>query len=547
MPRFSVYPAGMTDVVAFLSTGSQKRCFMKGMFVEFVRILRDPVRARRQEKIREVELTWSDHDLSNFRVFAMGLQPAEMADVCHALADATAIPLLEVLVDYTGINNELMLLAFQSLEKVPASARLFLAGRMLASPNPVVRAGACTMLGGVGAPATEALTGALGDGSDLVEAVAGLLRAVREEKSGLADTAGRALTGMEPEAIIPTLATILRGGDLGMAMTAADLLGNMRTSRAAAVLGDVLAEETRSPLVAVIADAIGKSGATGAWKVLHRKLLKDNPESMPLLSSLADSAREENLDDFALLLDRLPESGAGELVLRRLAAFSRTVKPSPAILSRALSVLDSGNRGLAIPAVEILVYSGEESLRVRILTEIACIGSEMPTRRLLREMLKFKDGDLSALFKGTGPETACLIEDAAAEADYLGTRGEELFRKMGARAREGVECAVDAVREAARLDPAQLIAAMRHSPHQVYLLEAWAGLSQRDRLNHQPDLDALFAAADTADRRMAMAILSRLGEERYLRRVAMSAFSDSDTEVRTAAATLVRKLVGADS
>lgn len=633
---------------------------MKGMFVEFVRLLRDPVRARRQEKIREVELTWSDHDLSNFRVFAMGLQPAEMADVCHALADATAIPLLEVLVDYTGVNNELMILAFQSLEKVPASARLFLSDRLLASANPVVRAGTCAMLGGVGVPAADPLTSALGDQSALVEAaairslvrlgnvdhgarivpllrsesegirslaldsmiamrmgdaafavealrlyedggekpairqkaakalaamrnadgkkamlrtlfdssaelesrriaaealgaftdkevVAALLRAVREEKGRLAETAGRALTGMEPAAIIPVLAAILRDKDVGMAMAAADLLGNMQSSRAAVVLGDCLAVETRPPVVAVIADVIGKSGAAGAWKVLHRKLLKDNPESMSLLSSLADSAREENLDDFALLLDRLPESGAGELVLRRLAAFSRTVKPSPTILNRALSVLDSGNRGLAIPAVEILVYSGEESLRVRILTEIACIGPEMPTRRLLREMLRFKSGELAALFKGVGPETAWLVEDAAAEADSLGKRGEDLFRKMAAWAREGVKGAVSGMREAVRLDPAQLVAAMKHSPHQVYLLDAWSGLNQRDRINHPPDLDSLFIVSDVADRLAVLAILSHLGEERYLRSVAMVAFSDGDTGVREAAVELVRKLVGTDS
>ncbi len=116
---------------------------MKGRFVEFVRNLRDPVRARRQEKIREVELTWSDHDLSNFRIFALGLQPAEMADVCYALSDGSAIPLLELLVEYAGANPELTVIAFQSLDKTPISARLFLADRLLASPQEQVRAGAC--------------------------------------------------------------------------------------------------------------------------------------------------------------------------------------------------------------------------------------------------------------------------------------------------------------------------------------------------------------------------------------------------------------------
>ncbi len=633
---------------------------MKGMFVDLVRGLRDPVRARRQEKIREVELTWSDHDLNNFRVFALGLQPAEMADVCYALADATATPLLELLVDYAEVNNDLMQIAFRSLEKAPLSARLFLAGRLFASRNPLIRASTCNMLAGAGLAGSELVTRARDDESNLVEAaairalarigqveagekivsrlrgdseeiralaldamtrlgvrssafevealtlfrnpgekpevrrkaalalagmrsadgrlamlaelagsgrdagsqktaiealagysdpevVSALLRIMRGDSSALADAARQSLGAMDPAVTLGILRDRLQGGDAALGMVAAEILGGISSSQAGHILGNCLLEEKRPVLVASIADALGKSGHPGAWKVLYRKLKADAPDSLPLLAALADSASEENLDDFAQLLDNLPESGAGELILRRLAAFSRTIRPSPVILRRAVGVLDSGNRGLAIPAVEILAYSGEESVRERLLTEMAHLGAELPTRRLLHVMLKFKGGELAALFEGAGPDTAGLVAPAAAEAESMGRGGAEFFVRLASWVRLEAGGAREGLAAAAQLDPAQLVEAMRKGPDRVFLLEAWAGLGPRDRLRYSPDLDGLFLASEAKDRLFALGVLSRLSEERHLRSVATLAFGDRDPNVKAAAISLTRSLVSMDA
>ena len=626
------------------------------MFVELVRGLRDPVRARRQEKIREVELTWSDHDLSNFRIFAVGLQPAEMADVCYALADATAIPLLELLVDYAGVNFELLQIAFQSLDKAPLSARLFLSERLLASENPMIRASACDMLGRVGPAAAERLVTALDDGNSYVEAAsiralvkighaeagekivarlkgdseeirslaldamlklgahsaafemealsllrgpdtkielrrkaaralakmgssngrlamleilsdqklgedmrrvaaeslcgyadaeaaAALLKAAKGDSAGLAGAARQAILGMPPTLTLEILRQHLRGGDIGLAMVAAEILGGMSGPEAGMILGDCLQRETRPALVAAIADALGKSGYSGAWKALYRKLRGNSADSLPVLAALADAATEDNLDDFALLLDDLPESGAGELVLRRLAAFCRTLAPSLAVQRRAVDILDSGNRALAIQAVEILAYSGNDALRERLLTEMTGMGAELPTRRLLRVMLKSKNGELAGLFAGVEPEVSPLIVDATAEAESVGHGGVEFFGTLAGWVRSEAKGAREGLAAAARLDPVQLLAAMSESSDRVFLLEAWMGLDPRDRLRHFPDLDDLFAACGPADRLQALRILANLGEERHLRTVAMLAFTDRDTNVRAAAISLVRSLV----
>lgn len=136
---------------------------MKDAFVELVRELRGTVRARRQEKLREVELSWSAGELAGFRLFVMGLHSSEMADVCYALSDAQAVPLLEILGDFAEKDPELMKLAFRSMEKTSYLARTFLARRLIASSKPEVRAKTCEMLGNSGAQAEPLLNHALED------------------------------------------------------------------------------------------------------------------------------------------------------------------------------------------------------------------------------------------------------------------------------------------------------------------------------------------------------------------------------------------------
>lgn len=136
---------------------------MKDAFVDFVRELQGTVRARRQEKIREVELAWSASELAGFRLFVMGLHSSEMADVCYALSDAQAVPLLEILGDFAEKDPDLMAIAFRSLEKTSYLARIFLAKRLIASPKPEVRARTCEMLGNSGSQAEPLLEQALAD------------------------------------------------------------------------------------------------------------------------------------------------------------------------------------------------------------------------------------------------------------------------------------------------------------------------------------------------------------------------------------------------
>lgn len=136
---------------------------MKDAFIELVRDLQGTVRARRQEKIREVELTWSANELANFRLFIMGIHSSEMTDVCYALADAKATPLLEILTDFAEKNAELMKIAFQSMEKTSGLARVFLAKKLLVSKKPEVRARTCEMLGSSGEAAKAMLEIALED------------------------------------------------------------------------------------------------------------------------------------------------------------------------------------------------------------------------------------------------------------------------------------------------------------------------------------------------------------------------------------------------
>lgn len=145
---------------------------MKDAFVELVRDLQGTVRARRQEKIREVELTWSGNELASFRLFVLGLHPSEMTDVCYALADAKATPLLEILIDFAEKNAELMKVAFQSMEKTSGLARVFLAKKLLASPKPEVRARTCEMLGSSGEAAKAMLEMTLEDHNAKVQVAA---------------------------------------------------------------------------------------------------------------------------------------------------------------------------------------------------------------------------------------------------------------------------------------------------------------------------------------------------------------------------------------
>ncbi|MDR2391030.1 MAG: HEAT repeat domain-containing protein, partial [Planctomycetota bacterium] len=410
---------------------------MQGIFIEFVRNLRDPIRSRRQEKIREVELSWSDRELASFRAFVAGLQPAEMSDICFALSDATAIPLLELLIDLAETNNELMQVAMRSLAKVPVSAKLYLANRLFSSKNNLIRSEACGLLAGTSKAALPFFLKALDDASELVtisaikaimklelseaaDKIVPKLRSGTEEikslamdalsrlggnsklfedgllaiynnagekvslrgkaaqvlalaksqashnvlletvSSGrdapellrlsalalsawpdrktidlllsvanrnvaiLAEAARRSIGQMDSEKALPLLVASLKNDSAAMAMAAADALGGMRHPGAGMALCEHLPGEERPAVIAAVSDALGRSGFSGAWQALRTKLATSRGSSaLTLLASLADAAREANLDELSVFLENAADEKSQELLLRRLAAFSQ--------------------------------------------------------------------------------------------------------------------------------------------------------------------------------------------------------------------------------
>ena len=628
---------------------------MKGIFVDLLRNLRDTVRARRQEKLREVELTWSDNDLDSFRVFATGLQPAEMADVCYALADATALPLVDLLADYAEMNDDLRRIAFQSLDKTPMSAKFYITARLMASNNTQVRAATCDMLAGIGPEATEQLAHALSDPSSFVstaairglvkidgkgagEKIAALMkdddadlcsqvlnamikmnipaaafetRALgifgnAEAKLDIRRTAARALaagksvSGREAmlqaiendpdldirrvaaealgsfqdrksaEVLLRALSSdsqllvvaarqslskldagvklelfrdTLRGGDAAMAATVASFLGEMDDKEAETLLCDTLAAETRPPVLLALADSLGKSGFPRAWDVLYDKLLAYDSNPMAILAALADAVDDSRLDTFAGLIDNFPGGIEAEFILRRLAAFSRAGKSSHVAEEKALEVLDIGARQLAVPAVEVLALSGHETIRKRLLSVIASHEDVLPIRRVIKAMLQMAGGEVAALFRGADPDASSLLPVAVEECEALGPGGIDFFVEAAGWAKAGRPGAREGIAAAAALDPPQLREAIPKTPDRAWLLSAWAGLDERERLRNSPDWNHVFDGCDKTDKLLILDILDRVKEEYHLRAVTLLAFSDPDTEVRERAVRIVNSLL----
>lgn len=223
---------------------------MKDAFVELVRELQGTVRARRQEKIREVELSWSAAELVGFRLFVMGLHSAEMADVCYALSDAQAAPLLEILGDFAEKDPDLMKIAFRSMEKTSHLARIFLAKRLIASPKPEVRARTCEMLGNSGSQAEPLLEQALAD------------RDVRVQQAAIHAISRGAFKNLGPR-----LLPLLRSSDRNVRFAALGAIARMGVTSPTlntdllAILQDSSQEEqTRRLAAGVLARASNRKG-----------------------------------------------------------------------------------------------------------------------------------------------------------------------------------------------------------------------------------------------------------------------------------------------
>lgn len=631
---------------------------MKDAFVELVRELRGTVRARRQEKLREVELAWSAGELAGFRLFVMGLHSSEMADVCYALSDAQAVPLLEILGDFAEKDAELMKIAFRSMEKTSSLARTFLARRLIASPKPEVRARTCEMLGNSGAQAEPLLKQALADqdarvqraaidavsrgafkrlgltvvpllrsrdkavrfaalgavarlgvtspslnedllsilrdssqeeqarrlaagilartasgkgravllealrvpgaeytlrvaaaeslsGYDDQEAIRAVLRAVDDRDATVAKTARMSLSRKHSQAFADILARNLDDADMRIAELAAEMLGGLDARLVRDILMSRLKTERRIPVVSALAQAMSKGGIPGTWKALIAKQHEENISSPAFFHALADVAEEDNLREFASLFDNVHDAGIRRVIMDRLALFARTSLVPPEIESLAVRVLNAPDTTLHISAATILAHVPclEAQTATLVWERLAGAGEDPRVTRAVAEMLRNRGGALADLFLGAPPATAGLLAQAATEAASLGGKAAQLFRSVANWARIGAPRAREALQAMAVLAPSALVAAMTNCADQIFLLEAWSGLPERERASNHPDFQAFFSDASPEDALAGIRILKRLQDLRSLNAMADVAFTSRDPAVRKAALALTRELI----
>lgn len=631
---------------------------MKDAFVEFVRELQGTVRARRQEKIREVELSWSASELASFRLFVMGLHSSEMADVCYALSDAQAIPLLEILGDFAEKDPDLRKIAFQSMEKTSYLARLFLAKRLLASPKREVRARACEMLGNSGPQAQPLLEQALTDqdvkvqhaaieavsrnfikglgtkiisflrssdkdvrfaalgavarlgvtspvlddnllsifqnssfeeqtrrlaagllarssnrrgrgvllealrnpgaeytlrvaaaeslcGYDDPEAIRAVLCAVDDQDANIAKTARMALSRKNSQQFANILAQSLNDANPRIAELSAEVLGGMDAKFTGNILMRGLRHEQRLSVVCALAQAMSKGGIPGTWNALMEKQRKEKIDSPDFFSALADVAEEDNLGEFATLFNNVRDRESRRVILARLAFFTCTSSVTPEIEAIALRVLNEHDSTLYISAATIMSHvSGLDARKTSLILErLADVGEDQRVERVVAAMLHVKGGDLAPVFMYAPPSAAGMLAQGASRATGVGEGAGQLFRTVASWARNGTPNAKDALRAMAFLAPAALVAAMAKCADQVFLIEAWSGLSDQDRAANRPDFQVFFEKATLQDALYCIEILKKLRDPQNLRDVANTAFTSREQSVRKAAVNLARDLI----
>lgn len=235
---------------------------MKERFVKFIRDLREPVRAQRQEKIREAELAWSAEEFAAFRLFAMGIHSSEKADICHALSDAQAAPLLELLADFAEKDTNLINAAFEAMEKTSQEGRLFLAKKLITSPKSEVRARTCKLLGRAGQRGRSLLEHALmdQDGEVRLAAVKAILR------GGF-------------KSLVPRIPALLHDDDKEVRFAALEVLArlNIQTLANENDLLSILSDDSQeAPARRLAAEILARASNKSARTILLDALRADN-------------------------------------------------------------------------------------------------------------------------------------------------------------------------------------------------------------------------------------------------------------------------------
>lgn len=630
---------------------------MKNAFVEFARALQGTFRSQRQEKIREVELTWSNSELADFRVFVMGLHSSQLLNICHALADAHIVPLLELLGDFAK-RPDMMNVAFQSIEKTPYVAQIFLAKRLIVSPKPELRVKVCEMLGNAGPQAKALLEEAIADPDTMVqqaainaishgtfkslgpkichflqssdqnvrcaalraiahlgvtsptlntdllsiladrsqctqarrlaagvlakrqvgggrtillealrnpdaeytlhmlsaeflsfytdpEAIRALLYAIDDRDTTVAKTARMSLSRKRSKTLVAVFAQLIDDENSRIAELAAEMLGGQDAHLVEGILTYRLKTERRIPVVNALGRAMCREAIPGTWRALIAKQQAEGICSPAFFSVLADAVEENNLLEFASFFDKFHDAAIRRVIMDRLALLARTSPVTPEIESLAIRVLNEPNETFHIPAARILAHVVDLNPQkvVLVLEHLAGIEEDPQVMRIVDVMLRNKGGALAELFWGASPSVAGLLAQAAAEAVHLGEKGDLLFHTVANWVRSGVPRAGEALQAMAFLSPSTLVKAMTNCADQLFLIKAWSGLPEKDRILNYPNFYSFFANASPEDAVAGIQILQKLQDPRILKVVAYTAFSSREPAVRKAALTLTRELI----
>lgn len=310
---------------------------MKEKFVKFVRELREPVRAQRQEKIREVELAWSAGDFASFRLFALGLHSPEMMDICHALSDAQASPLLELLADFAEKNPNLINAAFDAMDKTSQEGRLYLAKRLVVSQNPEIRARTCIMLGRTGARGCAMLEKSLAD-PDTGVRVAALKAIVRGNFKSLASRVPDLLGDNEKEVRFAALETIARLG-----------ISNPNSEKS---LLEILEDESQeAPARRLAAGILARESNGPARSILINALRSPSAPSALRMAAAESLSAYDDLEAIRTVIQAVYDSDQD---IAQIAAMALNRKTSDNFENILAQILADDNQRLASYAAELL-------------------------------------------------------------------------------------------------------------------------------------------------------------------------------------------------
>ncbi len=167
----------------------------------------------------------------------------------------------------------------------------------------------------------------------------------------------------------------------------------------------------------------------------------------------------------------------------------------------------------------------------------------LPIRRIMNTLLRASQGCLAPLFHDAGEDTAGLVAIAAEESVDLGEGGDDFLIKVADWAERDVPGAREGLIAACRLDPTRIAPVAARTLNRSYLIEAWAGLDENDRLRFSPNWDGIFDSCSKKTKLHILEEIAKVQDGFHLRAVTMLAIADPDPEVKKRAIALVNSLL----